>query len=135
MTPRRRTTGSVLLYLGGRDDLLPLRCIAIDDPLKLGRRLPLHFKTSGGQEGFDVGPHDDLGQIGMDLVDRVRRRARRSEQPIEAWVSYPGTPASCMVGTSGASGERCAVVIASARSLPVGKYGRMFDDPVIDVSI
>jgi hypothetical protein len=40
-----------------------------------------------------------------------------------------------MVGTSGACGERCAVVMASARSLPAGKYGRMFDDPVIDASI
>jgi hypothetical protein len=40
-------TGLVLFDLGGRDDLLPLCCIAIDDFLELGGRLPLDFKNSG----------------------------------------------------------------------------------------
>ena len=38
-------------------------------------------------------------------------------------MSKPGTPASAIVGRSGASFERCAVVTASARSLPAFTCG------------
>ena len=56
------------------------------------------------------------------------RRARRSTigggvpagatRPITSSVSWPARPLSAMVGTSGAMGERCALVTANARSVP-----------------
>ena len=41
-------------------------------------------------------------------------------------MSNPGNPASAIVGSSGASGERCAVVTASARNLPALTWGMAF---------
>ena len=38
-------------------------------------------------------------------------------------TSKPATPASPIVGTSGAEGERCALVTANARSLPAFTCG------------
>ncbi len=41
-----------------------------------------------------------------------------ARMPCQAMASKPGYPLSATVGTSGATGERCVLVTASARSVP-----------------
>ena len=48
----------------------------------------------------------------------ARGVAAGARMPHQAVASNPGSPASCMVGTSGSTGLRVAPVVASARSLP-----------------
>ena len=43
--------------------------------------------------------------------------------PCHDTASKPGTPASATVGISGATGKRCALVIASARKRPARACG------------
>ncbi len=42
-----------------------------------------------------------------------------ANRPVQALVAKSGKPLSIIVGTSGSSGLRCALVTASARSCPV----------------
>ena len=75
-------------------------------------------KPSAEQALPEFGRRDDACDRAVEQLDDLARRSRRSQEAGHDVRLEIGPVASAMVGTSGSSEERLALIIASARTLP-----------------
>ena len=99
--------------------LAPLLHLGLDLRAELRRRVGDGPEAERVELGLDVRLGDDLGDVALELIDDLLRRAgRRDDAGQRVGLLILGTPASAMVGTSGSAPTRFSAITASARTLP-----------------
>ena len=104
--------------VGSFYDLRPFGRLGLDESAKLGRTHRVHLCTLGQEQLLYLLQSNDRIELFVQSVDDGLRRTSRGEDPHHMLASYPGTPASEIVGTSGSIAVRFDAPTPSTLSLP-----------------
>jgi hypothetical protein len=119
-----RVTESLnLRNLGIDDESMPLVDVFLDEGGKFLGRVRDNIEANLLAFGLDIRELQRPDDFAVQKSDDVRRRSRWNKDACIVSDSWPSTPASAMVGTSGSDAQRLAEVTASARSVPATSCG------------
>ena len=111
-------SGLVHLDAGRLDRLGPFRDVLHQQRAKLFRRTRKRRGSLLGEHFLKISLLQDLGDVGIDLADDRRAEPGRAENPPPGIDVEILDPASAIVGVSGETATRCALLTASARTNP-----------------